>query len=147
MDTSRTRIPAHSQAPSLRMADGGLPPPGPGLDLERLERLRRLTRLMDTRWRIPGTRIGFGLDPIASLVPVLGDTLTAAVSVAVIVEAMRFGIPRSVVLRMGANVFVDWLIGNIPVAGTVFDVFFKANRRNLDLLHEHLERRLGGGPA
>lgn len=144
MDTSHTRRPALVPTAAPRMADGDLPPLRPGIDLARLERLRRLTRLMDTRWRIPGTRIGFGLDPIASLVPVVGDTLTAFVSIAIIAEATRFGIPKSLVVRMGANVFFDWLFGNVPIAGTIFDLFFKANRRNLDLLHEHLERQLGG---
>ena len=64
-----------------------------GFDLDRLERLRRLARALDTRWTIPGTRIGFGWDGIASLVPVAGDTLTALVSLHIIREAAALGVP------------------------------------------------------
>lgn len=119
-------------------------PPGIDIDFKRLERLRRLTRLMDTRWRIPGTRIPVGLDGIASLFPVVGDTATAVVSAYIILEATRFGIPKSLVARMVANLLVDWAGGSVPVLGTIFDIAFKANRMNLDLLHKHLEDRLAG---
>ena len=112
-------------------------------DRERLERLRRLASWLDSRWRIPGTRIPIGLDGIASLVPVVGDTATAAVSAYIVYEAVRFGLPRSLLARMVANVGLDWLVGSVPVLGTVFDVAFKANRRNVDLLHRHLEERVG----
>lgn len=112
------------------------------IDLRRLERLRYLTRLMDARWRVPGTRIPVGLDGIASLLPIVGGSATAVVSAYIIVEAARFGLPKSLVARMVGNVALDWAGGSIPVLGTIFDIAFKANRRNLDLLHEHLEERL-----
>jgi hypothetical protein len=116
----------------------------PDLDVERLERLRRLSWWLDSRWTIPGTRIGFGLDGIASLVPVAGDTATAVVSAWIVAEAARYGVPKSLLVRMAANVGIDWLVGSIPVLGTIFDVAFKANRRNINLLHRHLEERLAG---
>ncbi|MCG5241054.1 DUF4112 domain-containing protein [Azospirillum doebereinerae] len=138
MDAIRTRRRAFTAAPPR--ADAGAPIP---IDFQRLERLRRLSRLMDTRWRIPGTRIPIGLDGIASIVPVAGDTVTAVVSAYIILEASRFGLPKSLLLRMVGNVGVDWLFGSIPVLGTIFDIAFKANRMNVDLLFEHLEGRLG----
>lgn len=107
--------------------------------LERLDRLRRLARLLDNRWTIPGTRIGFGLDGIASLVPVAGDTLTALVSLHILDEARRMGAPAGLIARMLGNVAFDWAVGSIPVIGTVFDVAFKSNLRNLRLLEQHLE--------
>lgn len=142
---------AHTERPRFATQPLDRPATGPddgfahSIDLKRLERLRRLTRWMDTRWRIPGTRIPVGLDGIASLAPVVGDTATAAVSAYIVWEAARFGLPRSLVARMVANVGVDWLVGSVPVLGTIFDIAFKANRRNLDLLHEHLEERLARG--
>ncbi|AWK87629.1 DUF4112 domain-containing protein [Azospirillum thermophilum] len=137
--TSTRRAPVTGQpAPSAE-------PPEAGIDLQRLERLRRLARLMDSRWHIPGTRIPIGLDGIASIVPVAGDTVTAAVSAYILLEAARFGLPASLLARMGFNVAVDWAVGSIPVLGTIFDIGFKANRMNLNLLHEHLEQRLAGG--
>ncbi|MBP2299925.1 DUF4112 domain-containing protein [Azospirillum picis] len=137
---ARRRTVTHDPRPDQ---PGGLSPD----DFQRLERLRRLTRLMDTRWRIPGTRIPIGLDGIASLVPVAGDTATAVVSAYLILEASRFGLPKSLIARMVFNVMLDWAGGSVPVIGTLFDVAFKANRMNLNLLHEHLEQRLAGAPA
>ncbi|MGQ9370976.1 DUF4112 domain-containing protein [Azospirillum sp. A39] len=111
-------------------------------DRARLERLRHLATLLDSRWRIPGTRIPIGLDGIASLVPVVGDSATAVVSAYIVYEAMRFGLPKSLIARMAANVGLDWLVGSVPVLGTLFDIGFKANRRNVDLLHRHLEEKM-----
>lgn len=116
------------------------------IDLRRLERLRTLTWWLDNRWRIPGTRIPIGLDGIASIVPVVGDTATAVVSAYIVYEASQFGLPRSLLARMAANVGIDWAVGSIPVLGTIFDIGFRANRRNLDLLHRHLEERLSVVP-
>lgn len=130
-------------APASTLPGGATATPVIDIDLNRLERLRRLTRLMDTRWRIPGTRIPIGLDGIASVVPVIGDTATAVVSAYIIMEATRFDLPKSLIARMIGNLVVDWAGGSVPVLGTIFDIGFKANRRNLDLLHEHLENRLG----
>ncbi|HYG86496.1 MAG TPA: DUF4112 domain-containing protein [Azospirillum sp.] len=112
-------------------------------DPDRLERLHRLTWWLDTRWTIPGTRIGVGLDGIASLVPVAGDTLTALVSLHIINEASHFGVPKSLIARMLGNVALDWLLGSVPVIGTIFDIGFKSNVRNLRLLHRHLNERMG----
>ncbi|MBP2232179.1 hypothetical protein J2847_005504 [Azospirillum agricola] len=137
MDDTRTRRRAFAADPPPASADASV-----SIDFQRLERLRRLSRLMDTRWRIPGTRIPIGLDGIASLLPVAGDTATAIVSAYIILEAARFDLPKSLLARMALNVGVDWLFGSVPVVGTVFDIAFKANRMNVDLLHEHLEQRL-----
>jgi len=114
--------------------------PAGGIDrLERLDRLRRLTRLLDNRWTIPGTRIGVGLDGIASIVPVAGDTLTALVSLHILNEARRLGVPNGLLTRMLGNVALDWAVGSIPVIGTIFDIAFKANVRNLRMIERHME--------
>ncbi|PWC39158.1 DUF4112 domain-containing protein [Azospirillum sp. TSO35-2] len=142
IDAIRTRQRTVSTEPQPGGGGGSVP-----IDFRRLERLRRLARLMDTRWRIPGTRIPVGLDGIASLVPVAGDTLTAVVSAWIIMEAARFDLPKTLLARMAFNVALDWAVGSVPVVGTVFDIAFKANRMNLDLLHEHLEQRLAAAAA
>lgn len=107
----------------------------------RLRHLRSLGDLLDSRWRIPGTRIRIGLDGIASLIPGVGDTLTGVVAAYIVWQAARFGVPRSLLLRMVGNVGLDWAVGSIPVLGTIFDIGFKANRRNLRLLEHHLAQR------
>jgi hypothetical protein len=111
-------------------------------DAERFERLERLADLLDTRWRIPGTRIPIGVDGIASIVPGVGDTATAVISAYILWEARKLEIPAGVMLRMIGNVGLDWAVGSIPVLGTLFDIGFKANRRNIHLMRRHMERRM-----
>jgi len=89
---------------------------------------------MDTALRIPGTRIRFGLDPILGLVPGIGDAVAALVGGYIIWVAVRAGAPAFIVGRMLANVGVDAIVGAVPAAGTVFDVAFKAHRRNARML-------------
>ena len=103
------------------------------------ERLRTFARWMDTALRIPGTRIRVGLDSLVGLVPGVGDLAGGALALYPIVAAARLGAPPSLLLRMGLNVGLDALVGSVPLLGDVFDVAFKANRRNVRLLERHLE--------
>lgn len=96
--------------------------------------------VLDSSIRIPGTQIRFGMDTIIGLVPGLGDLVAGALSLYIIGEAARIGIPRSLLARMGWNVALDTLVGEVPILGDLFDVAWKANMRNLVLLEEHLQR-------
>jgi hypothetical protein len=102
------------------------------------ERLRAVSRLLDSAFTIPGTRYRFGLDAIIGLVPGLGDAVSALFSAYLVLQASRLGAPRAVVTRMVANVAIDTIVGWIPVLGDLFDVAWKSNVRNMDLLEEHL---------
>lgn len=113
----------------------------PPVDEARLQRLKLIADWLDTRWRIPGTPIRIGVDGLASIVPGIGDSLTGIVAAYIVLEARRFGLPTSTVARMAANVGLDWVIGSIPVIGTLFDIGYKANRKNITLLLRHLEAR------
>jgi hypothetical protein len=108
---------------------------------ERIERLDRLATLLDTAILIPGTNIRFGADAVVGLVPGIGDTITTALSAYIVYEAYQLGIPNHVLARMIANVAFDSVTGVVPVAGDVLDVFWRANRRNMRLLREYLERQ------
>jgi Domain of unknown function (DUF4112) len=99
--------------------------------------LRSLKRLLDEAFRVPGTSIRFGWDPIIGAIPWLGDALTAVLACAIIVQARHMGVPRVVQLRMLANVGIDLLVGAIPFLGDVADVFWKANTRNFALLERY----------
>ena len=98
------------------------------------ERLRTLARVQDELFRIPGTRIRFGLDALIGLIPGAGDVFTSGVSVYVLLEATRMGASPSVIARMAGNILLDLLFGAIPLLGDVFDVGWKANVRNVRLL-------------
>jgi Domain of unknown function (DUF4112) len=103
-----------------------------------LDRLRALTHVMDNAIVIPGTEIRFGLDPILGLLPGGGDLLGSVLSVYLVFECIRLGLPKATLGRMLSNVLVDTVVGTVPVAGDLFDVGWKANSRNLKLLEAHL---------
>jgi hypothetical protein len=88
--------------------------------------------------RIPGTRITFGLDPVIGLIPGFGDLAGAVLSGYIVITAARLGAPRSVLAKMMLNLGTDALVGSIPVLGDMFDVGFRANIRNSELLDRHL---------
>ena len=100
----------------------------------------RVSRLLDSQWRIPGTGIRFGIDPMVGLVPGLGDVATGLVSAYIVLMARRLGLPNHVVARMAGNIALDVIVGSIPLLGSVFDLFYKANRRNFRILQEHVAR-------
>jgi len=99
--------------------------------------LRALKRLLDEAFRVPGTNVRFGWDPIVGLVPWAGDLVTALVSCAILVQAHQMRIPRVVQLRMLLNIMVDVLVGVVPFVGDVADVFWKSNTKNFDILERH----------
>jgi uncharacterized protein DUF4112 len=110
-------------------------------DLERRMRaLRSLQQMLDSAFRVPGTDIRFGWDPIIGLVPWIGDVLTGIVSCAIILQAHHMQVPRVVQLRMLMNVGIDVVLGVIPVLGDVADVFWKSNAKNFALLERHAAR-------
>ena len=114
---------------------------------QRLDVLRRVSRMLDSALPIPGTTLRFGLDPVLGLVPGLGDLVSPLFAISVLWQARDLGIPRVVQLRMVFNVAIDALAGMVPIAGDLFDVAWKANDRNLALLDRHAyeERRPSGG--
>jgi len=111
-------------------------------DLERLQRLRRIqamARVMDTAFRIPGTGISFGADSILGLVPGVGDAGGALVGLLIVNEARRLGVPNATLAKMLGNIGLDTIGGSLPLLGDLFDVYFKSNRRNLQLVLDHFE--------
>ena len=104
---------------------------------KRLRWVEHVARLMDSQFRLPGTRFRFGLDPLLGLLPVVGDLSSFAVSAALILTMMRYGASGAVVVRMVFNALFDAIVGAIPLIGNVFDFAYKANDRNVALLRRH----------
>jgi hypothetical protein len=77
----------------------------------------------------------------AGLVPGIGDAVTTAVSLWIVYEAHQLGAHKHVVARMLGNVALDGVVGAVPLVGDAFDVAWRANRRNIRILREHLARR------
>jgi hypothetical protein len=105
-----------------------------------LERLERLSRILDTAIRVPGLGIRFGVDGIIGLAPGIGDAVTTLLSCWIVYQAYRLGASREVLTKMAGNVAIDGVIGVVPLFGDLFDVMWRANRRNVNLLRTHFER-------
>lgn len=105
-----------------------------------LDRLDVLATLFDTALLIPGTNIRFGVEALLRIVPGIGDAAASALSLYLLCEASRLGVPRLPLARMLANVVLEGPVGAVPIAGDAFDVFFRANRRNIALLRQHFAR-------
>lgn len=112
-----------------------------GRQEETLQSLERIADLLDSRWRIPGTGWRFGLDAVASVVPVAGSLSTALVSAYMIKRAHELGAPKRLLVQMVGNVAFDAVVGSVPVVGPIFDLAVKANRRNVRLLRRHFDRK------
>jgi hypothetical protein len=104
------------------------------------EHLDYVAALLDDIFRIPGTKIRFGLDPLIGWVPGIGDAMTGIASFLIVFASWRRGAKAVTLVRMIANVLLETAIGAIPVAGDVFHVVWKANRRNYRLLIREREQ-------
>ena len=105
---------------------------------QRIARMDALATLLDTAFVIPGTNIRFGIDALIGLVPGIGDVITTALSLFIVREAHAVGAPKHLVARMLVNVAFDGALGLVPLVGDAFDVAWRANRRNVDMLRRWL---------
>ena len=112
------------------------------MNLQRTDRtatLNRVAHILDDVFRIPGTNFRFGVDALLGLLPGGGDVAGGVMSAYTLLVALRVGAPVSVMLRMGANIAIDAIVGAVPLLGDLFDAGFKANRRNVDLLQRYVD--------
>jgi hypothetical protein len=109
---------------------------------DRASSIRTLARMLDSAVRIPGTQIRVGADSVFGLIPVIGDIAGAALSGYIVLASARLGAPASTIMRMLVNIGIDTLVGSVPILGDMFDVGWRANMRNVELLDSHL----GGSP-
>jgi hypothetical protein len=104
------------------------------------EHLDYIAALLDDMFRIPGTHIRFGFDAIIGWIPGIGDAVSGIASFLIVFAAWRRGVQSITLVRMVANVLLETTLGAVPVAGDVFHVFWKANRRNYRLLIREQEQ-------
>jgi len=100
--------------------------------------IERLAHWLDTLIEIPGIRVRVGIDALLGLLPGVGDTASALASVYILRAASTFGVPRVTLARMTLNIVTDLLVGAVPFFGDIFDLYWKANRKNVELLRRHL---------
>lgn len=99
-----------------------------------LKFLRHLSDLMDNKFKVPGTEWRFGLDGIIGMIPYVGDFTGFAISGYLISIMVKKGAGVGIIIQMMGNTLIDALVGAIPFLGDIFDLGFKSNRRNLELL-------------
>lgn len=112
----------------------------------KVARVKRLAKLMDSAFRIPGTSRKFGLDSLLGLIPGVGDVATTAVSGIIVQEAVRLGVRKRVLAKMVWNIVVDAAVGSIPLVGDIFDFAFKSNTKNVAMLERELESEAASRP-
>ncbi len=111
------------------------------------KKIEQYSEWLDTKFRIPGTGITFGLDFLIGLFPVVGDLFSFSLSGGLLIMMVKKGASGKAIVLMIINIVVDTLIGAIPFLGDIFDLFFKANKRNLDLFQAHFEEGRHQGSA
>jgi hypothetical protein len=107
-------------------------------DTAALKRIRMVGKLLEGIIAVPGTDKKIGLDPIIGLLTGGGDSVGFVMSAYILVESLRFKLPKETLLRMLTNVAIDAVVGAVPFLGDVFDFFWKSNSKNIRLLEAHL---------
>lgn len=102
-----------------------------------LKEIEAIARFMDGAFEIPLLGQPIGADALAGLLPIGGDLLTAIVSGYIVVRAKMMGVPKAKIWQMIGNIVIDTLLGSVPIAGDAFDVYWKANFRNIDIVRAH----------
>ena len=100
------------------------------------KKTERLGWLLDDVFRVPILGWRFGLDALVGLIPGIGDTGTALASFYILASAVRHGVPKITLLRMGLNIGFDYVLGSLPLVGDVADAFWKSNQKNIALLRK-----------
>ncbi len=116
-----------------------LPPEGKYTDLE------ILAVMLDSAFRVPGTKFRIGLDSMIGLIPGVGDAIGAGLSGYLLYRGARAGIPLRALLQMTGNVLLDTLTGIVPIAGDIFDAAYKSNLKNVAIIQRHV-RAVPGRP-
>jgi Domain of unknown function (DUF4112) len=104
------------------------------------EHLDYIASLLDDMWRIPGTKVRFGLDALIGWIPGIGDVMAGAASCVIVFASWRRGVAPVTLARMVANILLETAVGGVPVVGDVFHIFWKANRRNYRILIREKEQ-------
>jgi len=103
---------------------------------EKLLRLKLLSERLDELTKIPGTNQKVGIDAIIGVIPILGDFIGAVFSTYIMYSGIKMGVSSKVLTKMAANIAIEFIIGWIPIIGDVFDILWKANKRNVELIED-----------
>ena len=106
----------------------------------RLERdLAKFANMMDSVVRIPFTKQGVGADAALSTIPIAGDVAGFVLTCYAVYKAKQIGVPQAKLNGVLKLAVIDGVVGCIPIAGTLFDIFIRPSRRALDVVHDHIQ--------
>lgn len=115
-----------------------LPPPRQGTHPAEIDSLIGFaSRLLDTIFSVPGTRIRFGFEPIIGLLPIIGDQVTSLMSAALLCRSVQHRVPKIALVRMALNILINGVIGMVPLIGNLFVLWYKPNIRNYRILQRY----------
>ena len=107
---------------------------------EKLLRLKLLGNRLDEIITIPGTKYKIGIDPIIGIFPVIGDLLGSIISIYIIYSGSKMGVSSQVIAKMSLNLGIDFTVGLIPIFGDIFDMGWKANKKNIELIEKNINQ-------
>ena len=134
--------PRHSHPESIRISDKETlewTSDDAGQQSKSAKELETIAHLLDSVFEIPGIRVRFGIDALLGLLPGFGDTASAFASIYILQAATRHGVSRVTLARMTLNIVIDLVVGALPIIGDLFDVYWKANKKNVELLRRHFQ--------
>jgi hypothetical protein len=102
-----------------------------------------VSRLLDTFFVIPGTRVRFGLEPVIGLIPILGDQATSLMSAGLLYRSVRHRLPKIALIRMALNILINGVVGMVPFFGDIFVLCYKPNIRNYKILQRYAGQAKG----
>jgi hypothetical protein len=99
--------------------------------------IKLVSRILDTFFVIPGTRIRFGIEPIIGLIPIFGDQMTSLMSAALLYRSVQHRLPKIALVRMALNILINAVVGMVPLFGDIFVFWYKPNIRNYKILQRY----------
>ena len=107
---------------------------------EKLLRLKLLSNRLDEIITIPGTKYKIGIDPIIGTIPIIGDLLGSIISIYILYSGSKMGLSSRIIAKMSLNIGFDFVLGLIPIIGDIFDMGWKANKRNVKLIENNINK-------
>jgi Domain of unknown function (DUF4112) len=99
--------------------------------------IKLVSRILDTLFFVPGTRIRFGIEPIIGLIPIFGDQVTSLISAALLYRSVQHRLPKIALVRMALNILINAVVGMVPLFGDIFVLWYKPNIRNYKILQRY----------
>ncbi|WP_201543538.1 DUF4112 domain-containing protein [Psychrobacter sp. H7-1] len=111
------------------------------VEMER--KLAKFANTMDSVVRIPFTNQGVGADAALSTVPIAGDVAGLLLTGYAFMLGIKLGVPAKKLTPAVRLAMIDLVVGVVPVAGTVMDVFLRPSRKTLQIVREHMQQEYG----